>query len=101
MLFTWISGEIVYLEDQNNEISKRADHGLADTLDFNLRYAGDLVSLKLRENKQLNANAPIFEQVTHSDGTTKIQRNLNIPANKVRYLTDALSFGHKNQNNGE
>ena len=74
----------MYLEDNNANVHKRTfENGLSETLDFNLRYAGDFVSLKLRENKRLNANAPIYEEVTLADGTKKIQRNINIPSNKV------------------
>ena len=74
----------MYLEDNNDDVHKRNfDLGLPETLQFNLRHSSDLVSLNLRENKRLNANAPIYEEVKDKYGNPRIQRNLNIAPNNV------------------
>lgn len=74
----------MYPEFISSDQSKRNfDLGLPETLEVKLRHSGEVISLSLRENQLLNANAPIYEPMTDKNGNTRIQRNLNIKANNV------------------
>ena len=74
----------MYLQDTNNDLDKRnLDFGLPENLQFRLVHSGNDVKLNLRENKRLNANAPIYEPGL--DG--KVVRNTKVQPNNVSFIS--------------